>query len=123
MRFVLDEDVAASCIGTLTSAGHEAWSVIDAGRSGARDVEQVIYAHEQNAVLVTHDRELVRSRESMPIGRYLLLTCREWEAADTLARVLPDIEGILERHADLVIRVGRESSGAATVSFKFGTEL
>jgi len=96
--------------------------VIDAGRSGARDIEQVVYAHEQDAVFVTHDRELVKSRESMPIGRFVLLTCKEWDAADTLKECLPDILPVLEHRHDVVVRVGLTSSKAVDVSFRFGTE-
>ena len=76
MRFFLDEGVDAECRAVLTDAGHEAWTVGEARRSGADNTDQVIYAHDKDAVLVIDDKQLAASRQSMPIGRIVDLRAR-----------------------------------------------
>lgn len=87
----------------LRQLGHQAWTAHDAGLARASDDDLAVYAHERNAVLLTHDREFSRRRRTWTIGRHVYLRCAEWEAADLLANALPELLPILERKADVFI--------------------
>jgi predicted nuclease of predicted toxin-antitoxin system len=122
MKFVIDEDVDAEVRHALIAAGHDAWLVTEAGRSGASDSDQVIYAHERKAVFITHDRELATSRVRMPIGRVVRLRCSELEAAELVLSALPIIVPVLMHNPDIVIVVSRLASGEPGYKFFHGTE-
>lgn len=65
----------------LRQLGQEAWTAYDAGLSRASDDDLPVYAHDRNAVLLTHDREFSRRRRAWTIGRHIYLRCAEWEAS------------------------------------------
>lgn len=77
----------------------------------------MIYAHNEGAVLVTHDRELFMSRRSMPMGRVIRLDCWAEDGPDLLARHLPDVIHALARTPDLFLHFK-----TTNVSMRFGTE-
>lgn len=81
------------------------WTARDARLANVPDDDLAVYAHDRNAVLVTHDREFSRQRGDWTIGQHIQLRCNEWEAADLLARTLPDLIVILERKRDVFIVV------------------
>jgi predicted nuclease of predicted toxin-antitoxin system len=65
VRFVLDNDVDAEDGVVLRRAGHVCWTAAGAGLAGpvsAVDDEVADYAHDKQAVLITHDREFTRRR-------------------------------------------------------------
>ena len=104
MRFVLDNDVDAGCRGVLQAAGHEAWTVQEAGRGDGADADHAVYAHNKGACFVSHDKDFARWRTDMPIGQHLRLGCRQIEAADVLEAKLPEVEALL-RVPNIVIVV------------------
>jgi predicted nuclease of predicted toxin-antitoxin system len=122
MRFFLDEGVDAECRTILTTGGHEAWTVGQARRSGADDADQLVYAHDNDAVLVVDDKGFARSRLSMPIGRIVHLKGPQYRAAELLGEALTLIVPVLEHNPDMVIRLSRLSNGSINVAFRFGTE-
>ncbi|MGH8906915.1 MAG: DUF5615 family PIN-like protein [Egibacteraceae bacterium] len=74
MRFLLDNDVDAVVGRVLRSAGHQCWSVFEAGLAGvaaADDDDLSVYADERGAVVVTHDREFSPQRMANTFGRHL----------------------------------------------------
>lgn len=115
MRFLCDQDVDADVRSRLLSLGHEAWTAYEAGLADAADDDLAVYAHEKNAVLVTHDREFSQRRRRWIIGRHLWLRCSEADAMDLLAKFLPDLLGLLERHDDLFVAL---SSKGFEVTYK-----
>lgn len=117
MRFVLDQDVDEEVGVRLRKLGHDAWSVGQAKRARALDADQVVYAHDKDAVFITHDRELIASRKAMPIGQYLSMHCSEWDAADLIERHQPTIRAVLEHSPDVIIEVY-----PGNVNLIFGTE-
>lgn len=105
MRFVLDQDVATQVGACLRKLGHDAWAADDAGLSEASDDDLTVYAQDKSAVLITHDVEFSKKRRKNVIGRHIFLRCDEWKAAELLTRDLPKIEQLLERYADLYVRL------------------
>jgi len=122
MRFVLDEDVDARCVSVLTAAGHDAWTVPSAGLSGSSDIDVVIYASDLDAVLLTHDREMVTSRRAMPIGRIVRLKGPEPMAPELLVLALPEIVPQLAATPNLMLVVSRTSTGHLNIKPWYGTE-
>ena len=110
MRFYLDNDVDHRCAGVLHQAGHEVFTTSEAGRSDADDDEQTVYATDRKAVLVTHDREFTERRKRNTIGQHVRLDCEQPDGPMLLARWLPDVVGLLERHVDVVIEVRPNST-------------
>ena len=104
MRFVLDQDVDARVAGILSSAGHEVWTVAQAGLSEAADDDLTLYAEQKKAVLVTHDQEFSRRRRKNPIGRHLQLECRERMARDVVAEHLGEIVEAIAPFDDVWVR-------------------
>jgi hypothetical protein len=122
MRFYVDENMDAEVCSVLAAKGHEAWTARTAAKLRASDTEQALYAHDQHAVYVTHDRELVTSRQDQPIGRYLRLRGPEMLAPELAADALSVVLPILEHNENVVIVVSRTSSGEINVKTTFGTE-
>lgn len=122
LRFVLDQDVDAACVGVLTSLGHRAWTVGDAGRATASDSEQLIYAQDENAVLVTHDRRFATSQRNHPIGRLIRLKCSEWDAPRLLEMLVPKAVPLLAHTPNLLIVASIRSDGSLNMNNTFGTE-
>jgi predicted nuclease of predicted toxin-antitoxin system len=103
LRFVSDQDVDADVAARLRQFGHDAWTASDAGLARAGDDDLAVYAHDRNAVLLSHDREFSRRRRAWTIGQHIYLRCPEWDAADLLAAALPELLPILERKPDVFI--------------------
>lgn len=113
----------AECRTALVGLGHDAWTVAQAGRHEALDVDQVIYAADSDAVFVTHDRELATSRSAMPMARIIRVQCREWDAPALLSDAVDGaMIALLERNPYVIITISRRSNGLPNVKFRFGTE-
>lgn len=113
----------AACRSALIGLGHDAWTVAQAGRHEALDVDQVIYAADNDAVFVTHDRELATSRSSMPLARIIRVHGREWDAPELLRDSIDGaMVALLERNPYVIVTLSRRSNGQPNVKFRFGTE-
>ncbi len=117
MRFFLDHDVDADVAPALVKAGHQSWTAAQAGLFRARDDELTVYACDEQACLVTHDREFSVRRKANVVGQHIWMTCSEWDAASALVETLPDILPILDRHPDVMFTV--KSRGAFEVHRKW----
>ena len=73
MRFVLDECVDARLRKVILAAGHDCWTVVEAGLSGEDDDEVSVYAADRSAVPVTDDRALIQRRKVHLFGETLEL--------------------------------------------------
>lgn len=122
LRFVLDQDVDAQNVGVLVAMGYDAWTVGDAGNARATDSEQLIYAQEHDATLITHDKEFASSRKRMPIGRLVQLRCAEWDAGELLELLIPDIAHLLERKQDIIVVASLTSLRTHSYQVFHGTE-
>lgn len=105
MRFLLDQNVDASVVSFLRAERHECFTVAELGLAGARDDEVSVRAHEDRAIVVTHDRDFSRRRIRNTYGQHLWLRCREFDAIDVLRRWLPTIELEFVQQKDLVLAI------------------
>jgi predicted nuclease of predicted toxin-antitoxin system len=115
VRFVCDHDVDAAVAVVLRRLGHEAWTASDAGLATAVDDELAVYAHDQGAVLVTHDKEFSQRRKHNIIGKHLWLRCVEFDAAGLLEKRHGEVIATLNFREDIWVRVftdGLETSSA-----------
>jgi predicted nuclease of predicted toxin-antitoxin system len=108
VRFVLDHDVPARCRRVLIKAGHDAWTVGQAGRATASDDQQTSYAHDQHAALISIDREFASRRVSNPIGRHVRLAVAHTDAVAVLEEYLDEIVALLHK-ADVTVVVTKTS--------------
>lgn len=107
MRFFCDHDVPADVATTLSALGHDAWTAYQANLSVEDDDELTVYASNQRAVLITHDREFSQRRRQNVIGHHIWLDCAEIDAADILRAVLPEVTPMLEHNDHLWALTGR----------------
>lgn len=112
MRFVLDQDVDVATRAWLVQQGNEAWTAAQAGMPLATDDDLTVYATDQNAVLVTHDREFSQRRRRNVVGRHIWLQCDEWDAVELLERDWSAVFTALEREVDLWIHLRRSMKPA-----------
>ncbi|GAA3177955.1 hypothetical protein GCM10010531_34710 [Blastococcus jejuensis] len=105
MRFFCDHNVPESVASRLRKLGHDAWTAAQANLAYVDDDQLTVYAQEQKAVLVTHDREFSQRRRQMVVGKHLWLACNEFDAADLLEERLPEFIDQLERQGDLWVRL------------------
>jgi predicted nuclease of predicted toxin-antitoxin system len=108
LRFFCDHDVDAAVATRLRQLGHEAWTAAEAGLNRVQDDDLTVYAHDKQAVLLTHDREFSRRRRRNVLGWHIQLRCDEWEAADLLEKHLEAILGMLSWGDDLFIAVSNQ---------------
>jgi len=108
VRFVCDQDVDVRVAAVLRGLGHEAWTAAEAGLSRASDDELSFYAITRKAALLSHDIEFSERRRRNVIGRHIFLRCNEWDAAAILERYAPEFIPILERHADVWVRLSTQ---------------
>ncbi len=71
MRFVLDHDVSVKVRAVIRDAGHQCWTAGQAGLDAASDSELAVYAHDKNAVLVSHDRDFAQKRKENTYGQHV----------------------------------------------------
>jgi predicted nuclease of predicted toxin-antitoxin system len=109
LRFVLDHDVDARVAALLRRAGHECWTVGDAGLALASDDDVSVYCDNQKAILITHDVDLVRRRRMMPFGHVLHLRCREPEARDVLSNHMDTIVNQIGQRQESILRVSSDA--------------
>jgi len=105
LRFFCDQDVDARVASVLRSRGHEAWTASDAGLAKEADDALTVYSVDHDAVLITHDIEFSRRRRRNVIGRHIFLRCNEWEGPDVMAQHLDIVIPVLERHADVWVKL------------------
>jgi predicted nuclease of predicted toxin-antitoxin system len=93
VNFKLDENLSPSLSAMLTSAGHDAHSVVDQGLGGATDPSVLIRCTQESRVLVTFDLDFANI-QSYPPGEHAgivvlrLTTQSHSAAAAALTRVL-----------------------------------
>ena len=109
MRFFLDQNVDARVAGVLRELGHHAWTAEESGLSREADPNLTIYAHDRDAILLTHDREFSRRFKKHMVGRHVFLDCRELAARDVVARRLPDVLDVLDRIPDVCVALRQDS--------------
>ncbi|MGH3754652.1 MAG: DUF5615 family PIN-like protein [Pseudonocardiaceae bacterium] len=73
LRFVCDQDVDAGVAARLRKLGHDAWTAAKAGLSEADDDDLMVYADDQQDVLITHDGEFSQCRRRNMVGRHIFL--------------------------------------------------
>ncbi|MGI8518974.1 MAG: DUF5615 family PIN-like protein [Acidimicrobiia bacterium] len=106
MRFVLDEDVDALALRSiLIDAGHDCWTIVEAGLSGADDDAVAVYANDQHAALVSHDIEASARRRRFTFGQHVHLRCHQLQAPALLQSHLNDLVAQLAQHAIGVFEV------------------
>lgn len=110
MRFVLDECIDARLRTIFQHAGHECWTISDAGLSGEDDDEVSVYAHDRGAVLVTDDRNLIRRRRANLFGKTLELRGSKRAALEYVGRHLGAGIELLGSAPDVIVAIS--SSGA-----------
>lgn len=108
MRFLLDENVDARVRNPITDQGHDCWTVPEANLAGEEDPNLSVYAHSQEAVLVTHDRAFSLKARAHIFGHHVHLKCHALEAVDVVTLRLEDLVTVLSRHQDLYAAVARE---------------
>lgn len=108
MRFVLDNDVDASVRRVLVSAGHEAWTLDQAGLAGHQstpDDDVSVYADDRDAALITHDREFTKRRRRNTFGWHVWLNAPQPDGRDLVERHLEQVVEILEARQHIVVEV------------------
>jgi hypothetical protein len=108
LRFVLDHNVDAACRGVVMAAGHDCWTVGDAGRALAGDDDQTVYATRMSAVLVTHDREFTTRRKRHAIGWHVRLMGEEPDGPELLEQHLAEIVSVCEHNENVTVEVRPE---------------
>ncbi|WP_344027754.1 DUF5615 family PIN-like protein [Pseudonocardia kongjuensis] len=112
---MLDHDVDAAVGSMLRRRGHDAWSASDAGLATASDDELTVYAHDQRAVLLTHDREFSQRRRTNVIGRHVWLRCLDTDAVKLLEEHLDEIVSTAFTRDDMWVRVSNEGIETSSV--------
>jgi len=103
---VLDNDVSAAVASMLRrQQGHRAVMVGQIGLGRASDDQVSVFADNKEAVLLTHDRELIARRRRNTFGRHIHLDCREWDASVLLELHLAVVLELRSRDA-IVIHLG-----------------
>jgi predicted nuclease of predicted toxin-antitoxin system len=105
VRFFLDQNVDARVAAFLAAQGHKAWTADQAGLSAEEDPNLTVYAHDQGAVLLTHDKEFSTRVRGRITGRHVWLNCIAPAARPVVERHLDDLEAILARHQDLFVEL------------------
>lgn len=105
MRFFLDENVDISVGAVLRDAGHECWTAVEAGLSGAIDDAIAVYADDRKAILVSHDKAFAERHRLNTLGRHAWLRCEPFEAPSAIRAHLPEITRCLASMSHLVVEV------------------
>src|SRR5262249_13753104 len=88
--------------------GQQAVMVGQIGLARANDDQVSVFADNKDAVLLTHDRELVARRRRNTFGRHVHLDCREWDASALLFQHLPSVIELLKSREAIVIPLGHD---------------
>lgn len=106
MRFYLDHDVDARCRKVLTDLNHQCWTASDAGNAEAIDDEQTAYAHDKNAVLITHDKDFTARRKRNAYGWHVQLVCDQPDGPRLLQARVNDLLPIIGsfQHVTIVVK-------------------
>jgi predicted nuclease of predicted toxin-antitoxin system len=105
VRFFLDENVDAAVGAVLRDAGHDCWTAVEAGLSGAIDDAIAVYADDRRAVLLSHDKAFAERHRLNTLGRHVWLRCEPFEAPDAVGRHLPEITRWLASMSHVVVEV------------------
>jgi predicted nuclease of predicted toxin-antitoxin system len=105
VRCFLDENVDAAVAVVLRNAGHDCWTAVEAGLSGAIDDAIAVYADDRKAVLVSHDKAFAERHRLNTFGRHVWLRCEPFEAPYAVATHLPEITSWLAKMSHVVIEV------------------
>lgn len=108
MRFFLDNDVDAEVASFLRRKHHDCWRAAEAGLADAIDELIAIYAENQQAVLISHDKAFARKRMADTRGQHVWLHCQQVDAVDVLAKHLSEIEEKLTYMRLVVLEVTQQ---------------
>ncbi len=109
LRFVTDNDVDALVAVMLREQGHQAWTAADATLAGVPDPQLAVYCDDQDAVLISHDREFSKWRQKHMYGRHIWMRVDQPDAADVLKYHLEDLIPILHHREHIQIEVRRQT--------------
>lgn len=104
-----DNDVDAAVAALLRNEGHEAWTASEAGLAEASDADLAVYADDQGAALISHDREFSQWRQANTSGQHIVLMVPQPDAAEVVAEYLDQLLFALEHNPHVVIEVRRDS--------------
>lgn len=105
MRFVLDNDVDARVGRVLRQAGHECWPSTAGLAASADDDAVTVYAHDREAVVITHDREFTQRRIRNTIGQHVRLNCEQPDGPAVITTHLEELVAELEQAQNIVLVV------------------
>jgi predicted nuclease of predicted toxin-antitoxin system len=105
VRFVLDHDIDAAVRKVILAAGHECWTVGQAGLFDATDDALSVYADDKQAALVTHDEAFSRRRQKRCFGQHVWLRCDDNLAVEVIVHHLPEIVSVLAGREAVVLQV------------------
>lgn len=96
---MLDNNVDARARRVLTEAGHECWTIENAGLGDAADDDVAVYAWDKNAVPVINDKafaERLKSREVLG-GNVLFGSCKDIRIVEYLSEHVTEIVVLLTK--------------------------
>jgi hypothetical protein len=106
VRFYLDNDVDFACKAVRETLGHDVWTTPMAARADAEDEDQALYAADNDAVLVTHDRRFAKRQEEHCYVRMILLRVEQPDGPDLLeAKLTDEVIAVLEAMKFVVIEL------------------
>lgn len=109
MRFFLDQNVDARLRALLQAHGHDCWAADEANLATEADGNLTIYAIDQGAALVTHDREFSNSRKKHIIGQHLRVQCSAVNVLSVVEKHIDHVTEMFGRYQDLYIEISAES--------------
>ena len=80
----------------------------------ASDDDLTVYASNQGAMLVSHDRQFAQRRRRSTIGQHLWLKCDEPDAVDLLVRHLQHVVRQASHFPDCLITLSHEGMVVST---------
>lgn len=105
MRFYLDNDTDYECARRLRAKGHDCWSASEAGLAEAADTDQMIYACDMGATLITHDQGFAGAQRERGFGRLILLNCVQPDGPDLIEAAIDEILPTLRAREFVVVEV------------------
>ncbi|MFB6100824.1 MAG: DUF5615 family PIN-like protein [Candidatus Nanohalobium sp.] len=87
MRFYLDEHVSGAVKRGLESRGHDVLTMQEADRSGAEDIEQLLFTKEEKRVTVTADQDFLRLDSSEEHRGIVFIANREESAGEKIRKI------------------------------------
>lgn len=110
MKLYADEDFDHGVVARLRALGHDVVTVMEAGRRGLSDVEQLVYATEAGRALITFNRADYHALHRQRVAHAGIITCtRDPDVEELAARIHGEISVRSELTGE-VIRIVRGSA-------------